>query len=472
MNRPESLARRLVVGLAGPRPDARERAWLVRWRPAGVILFARNVSDREQLTGLCAELHSLDPTLEIVADHEGGPVSQLQAAIGRPPAAWTLGALDDVALTRLVHRETGRRCRAVGLDRVLAPCCDVLVEPLNPVIGSRAFSRDPEQAARHAAAAAAGLLESGLQPCAKHWPGHGGSRTDSHLGLAAVGPGALPGPFEAACDAGCDSLMIGHLLPVGTGDGRRPASLDSAEVAAAAACGGGRRLTWADDLTMGALRQFLEGEGAADGASSFEAGMLDPAQLTLPWLEEVAAAGCDRLLVRGIPWSAFPSADPGGERPEAGEDADGTQRDRTPEFDELPYEETRRRAGRAAGLDSFAASDRGLVWIDLTRDDRWLGADPGQTTRELMDRLESGFRTVRRQAADRPGSVPPADRLLVTSHRPLPEHWHPALTADFPDAGRCLVMGHPSLAAALSARLPQGWAVGALYDVTAGDYSF
>ena len=77
--------------------------------------------------------------LEIVADHEGGPVSQLSFAVGRPPAAWALGVLDDPDLTRRVFVETGRRCRQLGIDRLLAPCADVLTEVHNPVIGSRAF---------------------------------------------------------------------------------------------------------------------------------------------------------------------------------------------------------------------------------------------------------------------------------------------------------------------------------------------
>ena len=106
-----ALARRLVVGLAGSWPTARERNWLQRWRPAGVILFSRNVTSSAQLTALCRLLHDDLPGLEIVSDHEGGAVSQLAAAAGRPPAAWSLGVLDDLSLTRRVHRETGERCR-------------------------------------------------------------------------------------------------------------------------------------------------------------------------------------------------------------------------------------------------------------------------------------------------------------------------------------------------------------------------
>lgn len=469
---PESLARRLVVGLEGPRLGARERAWLLRWRPAGVILFSRNATGRGQLRELCSRLHEVDPALEIVADHEGGPVSQLQEAIGRPPAAWTLGALDDLDLTRRVYRETARRCRSVGLDRVLAPCCDVLVEPRNPVIGSRAFGSDARLVARHAAAATAGLIEGGIASCAKHWPGHGGSRLDSHLGLANAGEGALPGPFEAACEAGGDSVMIGHLLRSGEEPGQRPASLDPAEVAAAAACAGGRRLAWADDVTMGALREFLGGARSGPGASAFEAGMLDPADLPFDWLAEVAAAGCDRLLIRGIPWRALPPAGDPEDRPDSLASPVMPPGAPDRDSDDAPYEEARRRSAEAAGRSGYAAPDRDLVWIDLTADDRWQGAHPERETETLLARLGGDFRTVHRTGAASAQAMPPFDRLLVSSHRPLPREFALPAGGSVAAAGRCLVLGHPSLASDLAGRLPGGWSVNALYDSTAMDYSF
>ena len=95
------LAARLVVGLAGPRLHDAERAWLVRWRPAGVILFSRNVTGADLLRDLVRDVRAaLAPGAEICVDHEGGPVSFLQAAAGRPPAAATTRSrLSQSALT-------------------------------------------------------------------------------------------------------------------------------------------------------------------------------------------------------------------------------------------------------------------------------------------------------------------------------------------------------------------------------------
>ncbi len=254
------LARRLVVGLSGPRLHPAERAWLARRQPAGVILFSRNVIDEILLRDLCLELHELVPGLEIVADHEGGPISVLAAAAGRPPAAATLGLLDDPDLTRRVHAETAGRLAECGLDRVLAPVADVLSEPRNPVIGVRAFGREAALVARHVAAAVTGLRDGGLRVCLKHWPGHGGTAADSHLGAAvAAHPGSTL-PFLAGVDAGADALMVAHVQR--TSAGGLPASLDPAVAAAARALGGGRTLRlYADDITMGALRAPLAARG-------------------------------------------------------------------------------------------------------------------------------------------------------------------------------------------------------------------
>mgnify|MGYP000152097362 CR=1 FL=1 len=81
----EALAQRLVVGLQGAVPTSAELLWLAAHRPAGVILFARNVLNYSQLSELCHGLKTLVPGLEIVADHEGGPVSVLAAAVETVP---------------------------------------------------------------------------------------------------------------------------------------------------------------------------------------------------------------------------------------------------------------------------------------------------------------------------------------------------------------------------------------------------
>ncbi|MCB1181825.1 glycoside hydrolase family 3 protein [bacterium] len=456
------LARRLVVGLGGPVPSAEERAWLALHRPAGVILFSRNCIEYSQLSKLCQDLHELCPGLEIMADHEGGPVSQLAAAVGRPPAAWTLGVLDDAALTADVHAETARRLAAVGVDRVLAPVADVLVAPRNPVIGSRAFGDDPGRVARQVVAAVTGLVDGGVRVCLKHWPGHGGSEADTHETTAAAGAGALAAPFEAGLNAGADAVMVGH---VGVGETGLPATLDGGHLAEARArlgAGGARPLLFADDVTMGALRPALAAQGVVvPGAPR---GLLEPTVLPLTWFEALADAGCDRFLVRGLPLAAWPVA---------GETAPPATRrvapsGRSAALPEAPaWARVRERAWRTSGA-GFGDRGADLLWWDATVGDRWqvAGGDRG-TTRELLgDLLTARFRRVR-MWGDATAPAGAATRLLVCSHRPLDPSGRP--DPGLAREGVALALGHPSLPASLRSYLPAGWRVGHLADIAPED---
>jgi beta-N-acetylhexosaminidase len=203
----------LLPGFVGRTPPR----WLlarVAGGLGGVVLFARNIGSPEQLAGLTAALHAERPGLLIGTDEEGGDVTRLDAATGSPvPSPLALGVVDDTELTRAVHAATARRLAAAGVTLNLAPVADVNSNPDNPVIGVRSFGADPELVARQVAAAVAGTQAAGVIACAKHFPGHGDTAVDSHLGLPTV-TGDLTGallPFRAAVDAGVGAIMTGHL---------------------------------------------------------------------------------------------------------------------------------------------------------------------------------------------------------------------------------------------------------------------
>lgn len=448
-----ALGRRLVVGLAGPQLHPAEARWLREYQPAGVILFGRNCTGAAQCAQLCAEVHACLPAdAEIMADHEGGPISVLAAAVGRPPALWTLGSLGDRDLTRRVHAETARRLRALGIDRVLAPCCDVLVEPRNPVIGSRAFGAEPRAVAAQVAAAVTGLREGGVRTCLKHYPGHGGTAGDSHHVAVAAGAGALAEPFDAGFAAGADGLMVGHIAQ---GDGGLPLTLDGGALARLrTSLAPGVRL-FADDVTMGGLRPALAGLGVTldDGHTE---GLVDPGDLTRGWLETLAAAGCDLLLVRGIPWRALPLEDgavgPGLPPAVAAPVADAPGGDL--------YGEVRARAARGIRLADPAGS---LLWLDATGGDRW-GEAAG-----LRSWLEGRFGQVFRVTPGEDSPSAGARTLLVTSHRPLGEGFAGWLEGGLATGGEAVVAGHPVLAQDVTSVLGDGWVVRAVFDVRPED---
>jgi beta-N-acetylhexosaminidase len=222
----------LFPGFAGrTAPD-----WLRRWLAdglGGVVLFARNVADAEQLAELSASLRAERPELLIAVDEEGGDVTRLEAASGSSfPGNLALGAVDDVSLTRRVAAAIGGELASSGVNLDLAPVADVIADPANPVVGVRSFGSDPQLVARHVAAFVEGLQSIGVAACAKHFPGHGETAADSHLELP-VAPAdretlsrrALP-PFSAAVAAGVRAVMTAHIRYPALDD--QPATLSPA----------------------------------------------------------------------------------------------------------------------------------------------------------------------------------------------------------------------------------------------------
>jgi beta-N-acetylhexosaminidase len=200
---------------------------------AGVTLFGPNIASDEQLAALTARLRQAAAEPILAIDEEGGDVTRLAHHSGsRYPGNAALGAVDDIDLTEAVYRALGSDLMALGLNLNLAPSVDVNTAADNPVIGTRSFGSDTSLVARHAAAAVRGLQRAGIAACAKHFPGHGSTRTDTHHAIATVDASLdllaqrdLP-PFRAAIAAGVRAIMPGHLrVPALTGD--LPASLSA-----------------------------------------------------------------------------------------------------------------------------------------------------------------------------------------------------------------------------------------------------
>jgi beta-N-acetylhexosaminidase len=198
---------------------------------ASVVLFGRNIHGPEQVAGLTTALYAENPGLVVAVDEEAGDVTRLEARTGASrPGNLALGTLDDIDVTEQVARDVGRELRGLGITLNYAPSADVNTNPLNPVIGVRSFGARPDVVSRHAAAWVRGLQSAGVAACAKHFPGHGDTVVDSHLGLPQVSADAgtlaltaLP-PFIAAMDAGVRAVMTAHLL-VPAYDARWPATL-------------------------------------------------------------------------------------------------------------------------------------------------------------------------------------------------------------------------------------------------------
>ena len=181
----------------------------------GITLFAYNVREAEQLASLTARLREVGGDLLLAIDEEGGDVTRLEASTGSSfPGNLALGVVDDTSLTAEVAAAIAGRLARCGVNMNLAPVADVNTNPDNPVIGVRSFGADPELVARHVAAFVEGTQRQGVAACAKHFPGHGDTAVDSHVGLPVVA-GDLEAallPFRAAIAAGVKALMTAHLV--------------------------------------------------------------------------------------------------------------------------------------------------------------------------------------------------------------------------------------------------------------------
>jgi beta-N-acetylhexosaminidase len=177
----------------------------------GVVVFGRNIVDRDQLGSLVAALHAERPELIVAIDEEGGDVTRLEARTGSSyPGNLALGVAGDPSLTERVARSIAAELAGVGIDLNLAPVADVNSDPRNPVIGTRSFGPDRARVAAHTAAWVRGHQGAGVAATAKHFPGHGATSVDSHLDLPVGTPELLP--FGAAIAAGVQAVMSAHIV--------------------------------------------------------------------------------------------------------------------------------------------------------------------------------------------------------------------------------------------------------------------
>ena len=211
-------------------------AVLADYPVGGVVLFGKNITGPQQLTDLTGQLHAaMDAPLLIAVDEEGGAVARLANHpafdLPRYESAAAVAAAGGAQGVRQMYAEIGGYLDSYGIDLDFAPDADVNTNPDNPVIGTRAFSSDPQTAAELVAAAVEGFADTGVLCCVKHYPGHGDTAEDSHKSLAVTHKtwqelaACELLPFQAGVRAGADLVMAGHIAaPEVTGEDT-PASL-------------------------------------------------------------------------------------------------------------------------------------------------------------------------------------------------------------------------------------------------------
>ena len=224
----------LFAGFNGHQISPELRSLAREFGLGGVVLFARNVADPEQVAEVAFEASRLNPDLPVwvSVDQEGGRVARLKAPFTEWPPMATLGQSGDVRLAERFARALASELKAVGVTLDYAPVLDIHTNPKNPVIGDRALADNPDDVARLGVAVIRALQDEGIAACGKHFPGHGDTSTDSHheLPLVEHPPERLRDvefvPFKAAIEAQVAAMMTAHLL-VPSLDDKRPATLSS-----------------------------------------------------------------------------------------------------------------------------------------------------------------------------------------------------------------------------------------------------
>jgi len=245
----------LVVGLPGPMLSDQQRELLQRVRPAGVILFERNVVSANQVRDLAFALAEIDPRPFLTIDLEGGIVNRLRPVWGELPSPAAAAAAGRRAV-RALGEAAGAACRSLGIHLDLAPVVD-LARADGFIAGQqRCLSADPERVVVLARLFNEGLTAWGVRGCLKHYPGLGEIPVDTHEDLPRVGLSAADiGPhlevFETL-SADVPIVMVGHVVVPALGDGERPASLSPTVIRRAAALPGSP-IVLSDDIEMGAL---------------------------------------------------------------------------------------------------------------------------------------------------------------------------------------------------------------------------
>ena len=224
----------LIAGFGGGQIPIELRSLAREFGLGGVILFARNVADPEQVAELSFDASRLTPDLPawVSIDQEGGRVARLKTPFTEWPPMATLGRSGDEALAERFARALAAELKAVGVTLDYAPVLDIHTNPKNAVIGDRALADTPEDVARLGSAIVRTLQGEGIAACGKHFPGHGDTTADSHdeLPLVEHPPDRLRAieltPFRAAIDAGVASITTAHVL-VPSLDEQRPATLST-----------------------------------------------------------------------------------------------------------------------------------------------------------------------------------------------------------------------------------------------------
>lgn len=232
----QKVGQRLVTGFSGTKLNGAFVKLVQEHKIGNVVLFKENITDNIQLRQLCRDiqaliLHETGRPAFITIDQEGGVVSRLEADAAAVPGAMAIAATGKKENAYDAGYITGRELAALGVNFDLAPDMDINTNPSNPVIGVRSYGDTPSMVSEYGVEMIKGLVDAHVLCAAKHFPGHGDTVADSHLGLPVVDKAFTEitqcelKSFEAAIQAGVPAVMVAHILYPALEKEKIPASM-------------------------------------------------------------------------------------------------------------------------------------------------------------------------------------------------------------------------------------------------------
>jgi len=290
----------LVVGLAGKELSAMERAWLRLIRPAGIILYRRNIANARQTRALLDDATAFCTAHSTrFVDVEGGTVNRLGEALAPIPSAQAVAIAQKKSGNGDLAREHGaliaQAVRAFGFNTALAPMVDLALPESADVMQTRCAAPAAADVVAYARAFLRGLKEKGAIGCGKHFPGLGGGTRDSHLETPAIRRNWQDmwqedlEPYRALRDE-MPIVMINHAAYPLTADATQPASVSKFWIETILRKRiGYRGIILSDDLEMGGVLKFMPIQQAAVAAVRVGSDLVEVCHHPEPILETYEA---------------------------------------------------------------------------------------------------------------------------------------------------------------------------------------
>ncbi|MBW9152768.1 beta-N-acetylhexosaminidase [Clostridium estertheticum] len=280
MNLDEKIGQLVIVGLDGYTTNNNITNLIKNYKVSGVILFSKNVENSNQLVSLINSIktnNSLNKApLFVSVDEEGGRVSRMPYELKKLPSNKIIGNMNDSDLSYNIGKTIGDELKIYGFNMDFAPVLDINSNPNNPIIGDRSFGNNSNIVSKLGIKTMKGMSNNNIIPVVKHFPGHGDTSVDSHIGLPVVNKDikALNNfellPFKNAIKNNADAIMVAHIL-LSKIDNENPASMSKVVITDILR----KKLEFngvviTDDMTMAAIMKYNDIGDAA--IKSFNAG--------------------------------------------------------------------------------------------------------------------------------------------------------------------------------------------------------